>query len=84
MLSFVHTATISIWEEIKAASTNDTYIIVVSNQVVANPHDSYSWHEGLFSYKGRVIVPANKSIRTKLLHEFHDSKLEGHSKVLHK
>lgn len=33
-------------------------------------------------YKGRMVIPNNKSINRKLLHEYHDSAMGGHNEVL--
>jgi len=47
------------------------------------PGGSYKWHQGLLLYKGRVnIVPDNTTLKAKLLHEVHDTKVGGHSDVL--
>jgi len=39
-------------------------------------------HVGLVFYKTRVVVPQVQEFRKKILAEFHDSKLVGHSRVL--
>ena len=82
MIHDVHLATVSIWDEIIVSSTNDAYIVAMKAQAMENPQGSFSWRQGLLFYKDRVVVPANSVICSNLLHEFHDSKLGGHSGVL--
>jgi len=45
-------------------------------------HSHYVWCNGLLRYKERVIIPANSTLRAKLLHEIHDTKIDGHYGVL--
>ena len=45
-------------------------------------HSHYVWHNGLLRYKERVIVPADSALRAKVLHEIHDTKIDGYSGVL--
>jgi len=45
-------------------------------------HSHFVWRNGLLHYKERVIIPADSTLRAKLLHEMHDTKVGGHSGVL--
>jgi len=47
------------------------------------PDSSFTWCNGLLLYKGRVVVPNDATLRATLLHEMHDTKVGGHSGVLH-
>ena len=51
MIYVVHLANVSIWFEIRAASTNDAYIATMKIQAVENPQRSFSWRQGLLFYK---------------------------------
>ena len=50
--------------------------------VTAQPGSRYKLRDGLVIYKTRTVVPRAQEPRRKLLAEFHDSKLAGHSGVL--
>lgn len=45
-------------------------------------HSHYVWHNGLLRYKEQVIVPADPTLRAKMLHEMHNTKVGGHSGIL--
>jgi hypothetical protein len=45
-------------------------------------HSHYVWRNGLLRYKEWVIILADSTLRAKLLHEMHDTKIGGHSGVL--
>jgi len=47
-----------------------------------HPEGPYMWRHGLVFHKGKVIVPDDKSLRIRLLHEMHDTKTGGHSSIL--
>ncbi|KAE8676919.1 hypothetical protein F3Y22_tig00111569pilonHSYRG00069 [Hibiscus syriacus] len=40
------------------------------------PRDNLTWRDGFLLYKGKVLVPADHSLRDKLLYEVYDSKPE--------
>jgi hypothetical protein len=46
------------------------------------PKTQYKWRHGLLFYEGKVVVPADNSLRTRLLHEMHDTKTGGHYCIL--
>ena len=73
---------VSLWEEIKKAAYEDQYIQSKVRMPTEQPGGSYTWCKGLLLYKGRVIVPNDAALRAKLLHEMHETKVEGHSGVL--
>ena len=73
---------VHIWEEIKEATRGDEYTIQLSRTAQNQPGGFYKLRDGLIFYKTRVVVPRDQEIHHKLLVEFHDSKLAGHSGVL--
>jgi len=73
---------VSLWEDIKHAATTDHYIKTKGRLANALPEGQYKWCHGLLFYKGTVVVPAVNSLRTRLLHEMHDTKTGGHSGIL--
>jgi hypothetical protein len=73
---------LAIWEEIKHATTTDDYMAVVSNLVQTQPKGPFTVRNGLFFFKGRIVVPSNVTLRNKLIYEAHDTKIGGHSGVL--
>lgn len=44
------------------------------------PH--YKVREGLIFFKGRLVIPPTSPLKNEILHEFHSSKLAGHSGIL--
>ena len=73
---------LAIWEEIKHAATTDDYMAVVSNLVQTQPEGPFTARNGLFFFKGRIVVPSDVTLRNKLIYEAHDTKIGGHSGVL--
>jgi len=70
-------------KKLKKAVEEDPYIQSMGRVATEQPGGSYKWHQGLLLYKGRVnIVPDNTTLKAKLLHEVHDTKVGGHSDVL--
>lgn len=82
VLQAIFTPQVTLWDEIKAAATTDTYIQQMGRLAVENPAGSYTWRNGLLLYKGRIIVPDQANLRNQLLHEVHDTKVGGHSGIL--
>ena len=73
---------VTLWEEIKQAAKTYLYIQSMSQIAVDQLHSHFVWQNGLLRYKERVIIPADPTLRAKLLHEMHDTKVGGHSDVL--
>ena len=73
---------VTLWEEIKQAVKTDLYIQSMSQIAADQLHSHFVWRNGLLRYKERVIIPADPTLRAKLLHEMHDTKVGGHSGVL--
>ena len=67
----------------KKVAYEDQYIHSKVHMPTEQHGGSYTWRKGLLLYKGRVIVPNDATLRAKLLHEMHDTKVGGHSGVLH-
>jgi hypothetical protein len=44
-----------------------------------HPEGQYVWRHGLLCYKGKVIVPDDGILKTRLLHKMHDTKTGEHS-----
>ena len=82
ILNNLFVSRVHIWEEIQEATRGDEYTIQLSRTAQDQPGGSYKLRDGLIFYKTRVVVPRVSEIRKKLLAEFHDSKLAGHSGVL--
>lgn len=55
----------------------------MSRVAIDQPNDHYMWRNGLLRYKQHVIILADLTLRAKLLHEMHDTKVGGHSGILH-
>ncbi|KAL3597323.1 hypothetical protein D5086_008960 [Populus alba] len=73
---------LAIWEEIKHAATTDDYMAVVSNLVQTQLEGPFTARNGLFFFKGRIVVPSDVTLRNKLIYESHDTKIGGHSGIL--
>lgn len=69
-------------KKLKRAVEEDPYIQLMGRVAMEQPGGSYKWHQGLLPYKGRVIVSDNTTLKAKLLHKVHDTKVGGHSGVL--
>lgn len=73
---------VSIWEDIKQAATKDPYIQLMGCKTTDHPEGPYAWRQGLLFFKGKVVILDDGALRSKLLHEMHDTKVGGHSSVL--
>ena len=73
---------VHIWEERKEATRSDEYTIQLSRAAQDQSRSSYKLRDGLVFSETRVVVPRVQEIRKKILVDFHDSKLAGHSGVL--
>jgi len=70
---------VTLWEEIKQATKIDLYIQSISQIAADQLYSHFVWRNGLLRYKERVIIPVDPTLRAKLLHEMHDTKVGGHS-----
>ena len=68
----------SIIEEIKSAYSSDNLCSKIFTHTAGDAQSSYTVLDGMIYKDGRVVVPANKPIRTVLLHECHDGATSGH------
>ncbi|RVW15980.1 Transposon Tf2-8 polyprotein [Vitis vinifera] len=82
LLAALHFSEVDIWKQIREASKSDSYVQLLGKKVGDPPHGNLTWRDGLLLYKGKVVVPADHSLRAKLLYEVHDSKVGGHSGIL--
>uniref|UniRef100_A0A6N2MMB5 Integrase catalytic domain-containing protein n=1 Tax=Salix viminalis TaxID=40686 RepID=A0A6N2MMB5_SALVM len=80
LLTVIFTSQVSLWDDIRKAAKNDVYMQKIFQQAATDPTSNYVVKHGLCFYKQRVVVPL--ALRDQLLHEFHDSKVAGHSGVL--
>lgn len=71
-----------LWDTIKKEAETHPYMIKIGKEATTTPGNPYRWQNGLVSYKNRIVVPPNSPLIPQLLHEFHDSRLGGHSGVL--
>ena len=81
-LLHLHVPVVTVWDEIKKAYEGDSYVQSLTRMANAQLEGSYAWRNGLLFFKGRVVIPSHAALRTKLLHEMHDTKIGGHSGVL--
>ncbi|XP_035545952.1 uncharacterized protein LOC118348436 [Juglans regia] len=72
----------SLWEEIKQAAATDPYVNSKGRLATDQPNGPYKWRHGLLLFKDKVVIPDDRALREKLLHEIHDTKMGGHSGVL--
>ncbi|KAL6322783.1 hypothetical protein AAG906_019052 [Vitis piasezkii] len=82
VLLHLHVPVVTVWDEIKKAYEGDSYVQSLTRLANAQLEGSYAWRNGLLFFKGRVVIPSHAALRTKLLHEMHDTKIGGHSRVL--
>ena len=82
LLAALHFSEVDIWKQIREASKSDSYVQFLGKKAGDPPHGNLTWRDGLLLYKGKVVVPADHSLRAKLLYEVHDSKVGGHSGIL--
>ena len=82
VLLHLHVSVVTVWDEIKKAYEGDSYIQSLTRLANAQLEGPYAWCNGLLFFKGRVVIPSHAAFRTKLLHEMHDTKIGGHSRVL--
>lgn len=80
LLNSIFVSEISLWDDIRRAAATDPYMSELFQRAASDPTDNYVVKNGLCFYKQRVVVP--RALRGRLLHEFHDSKVAGHSGVL--
>lgn len=62
----------------------DKEIQQIIDCLMKNPeeYNKYQRENGILLYKGRVVISKTSSLIPNLLHTFHDSILQGHSKFL--
>ncbi|RVW14863.1 Transposon Tf2-11 polyprotein [Vitis vinifera] len=82
LLAALHFSEVDIWKHIREASKSDSYVQLLGKKAGDPPHGNLTWRDGLLLYKGKVMVPADHSLRAKLLYEVHNSKVGGHSGIL--
>ena len=73
---------VSLWEDIKQASTRHPYMEQIIQQAQNNPGKTYTCHDGLVFFKTRVVVPLNTVVIGQLLQVFHDRKIGGNLGIL--
>jgi hypothetical protein len=73
-----------IWEELKHINKVDPYMISLAQKLATKPKSmaSYKLRDGLLFFIGRIVIPPTSTLKHEILHEFHASKLAGHSGVL--
>ena len=59
---------LDIYEEIKQAATGDDYMVVVSNLTQTHPEGPFTQRNGLILFKGRIVVPSNVTLHSKLIY----------------
>ncbi|KAF5468388.1 hypothetical protein F2P56_012540, partial [Juglans regia] len=82
VLNHIHLPTVTIWDEIRKAYEGDPYIQAITQVTKSQNEGPYTQRQGLFFFKGRVLIPSQGELRKQLLHEAHDTKIGGHSGVL--
>jgi hypothetical protein len=81
ILHYLHMPTVTIWDDIQKAYAGDSYIQSFTDLTTTPQDGPYAWHNGLLFFKGRVVIPSQADLRSQLLHEMHDTKIGGHSRV---
>jgi hypothetical protein len=74
----------SLWEELKEINVADPNLIALHQKLQAQPElmTNYKVRDGLLFFKGRIVIPPKSPLKHEILHEFHASKLAGHSGIL--
>ncbi|KAH9724161.1 hypothetical protein KPL70_007389 [Citrus sinensis] len=80
LLNQIFISQVSLWDDIRQATETDLHMKRIFQQAANDPMGNYVVKNGLCFYKQMVVVPP--ALRDQLLHEFHDSKVAGHSGVL--
>lgn len=62
-------------------TTKEVYELLREVTEVPDQHPNKQLHDGLIYRNSKLFVPPLPSLRLKLLHEFHSSKLGGHSGI---
>jgi hypothetical protein len=59
-------------------------MISLAQKLATKPESmtNYKLHDGLLYFEGRIVIPPTSTLKHEILHEFHASKLAGHSGVL--
>ncbi|KAF8405746.1 hypothetical protein HHK36_007823 [Tetracentron sinense] len=83
-LQALSTPKFQLWEAMRQANTIDTYLLNLHQKLLTQPenHRHLQNKNDILFYKGRVLLSPSSDLRSDLLHEFHDSKLGGHSGIL--
>lgn len=75
VLHHLHVPAVTVWDEIKQAYEGDSYIQTLTHMANYRLEGPYAWRNGLLFFKGRVVIPVHVALRTKLLHEMHDTNI---------
>ncbi|KAL4297251.1 hypothetical protein GQ457_12G025690 [Hibiscus cannabinus] len=72
-----------IFEDIRTATRNDEALsaLLAEIQEATLTVPGYTENQGLLLFKGRVVVPNESALRSRLLREFHSSPLGGHAGI---
>lgn len=74
------TASVIQWGELLPQIQNDLFVQQMSEAIrKEQAPKGYSLDHGTFRYKGRIVVPPKSTLVDKLLYEYHDTPLGGHS-----
>jgi hypothetical protein len=75
---------LSLWEDLRQLNMVDPYLLGLHKKLEAHPElmPHYKVREGLIFFKGRLVIPPTSPLKNEILHEFHSSKLAGHSGIL--
>ncbi|CAL9234154.1 unnamed protein product [Arabidopsis halleri] len=78
--TFVQTS--SLWDELREIAKTDPYLIKSGKAADHSPGRPFAWRNGLLCYINRVVIPPHSPFVEKLLQEYHDAPLGGHSGAL--
>ena len=69
------------WEDVQRQIKADRGIQQICEAIEKGQHcpSGYTLAQGVLRYKGRVVIPASSTLVQKLLSEYHDSPVGGHS-----
>ncbi|KAL4354641.1 hypothetical protein GQ457_06G032960 [Hibiscus cannabinus] len=77
-------STFGIVEDVRAATKEDPELQVIREHIASgiNNHLGYIEKDGLLLFKGKIVVPNETALRSRILREFHDSTIGGHAGTL--
>ncbi|RVW48758.1 Transposon Tf2-8 polyprotein [Vitis vinifera] len=73
---------VQVWDEIRREANSNPYMQRIGQLATKQPRQPYQWRNGLVCYNNRIVVPPGSPLIHRLLREFHDTPMGGHSGIL--